>query len=109
MSSMTKIFGAVALVGALAAGATTMAPAPAQAGDAGKFIAGAIIGGAAGAMINEHHHQTHRRRHHHHARRGGGNRHVRWCYNHYRSYDARSDTYVTYSGRVRRCRSPFSG
>ena len=39
--------------------------------------------------------------------RPGGNRHVRWCLNRYRSYDRSTDTYVTYDGDVRRCRSPY--
>jgi hypothetical protein len=36
-----------------------------------------------------------------------GNRHVRWCMNNYRSYDASSDTFVSYDGDVRRCNSPY--
>ena len=39
--------------------------------------------------------------------RSGYNRHVRWCLNNYRSYDPASNTFVTYGGDVRRCRSPF--
>ena len=39
--------------------------------------------------------------------RTGYNRHVRWCLNHYRSYDPASNTFVDYNGDVRRCRSPF--
>jgi len=31
-------------------------------------------------------------------------RHVRRCYAAYRSYDERSDTYISYNGRERRCR-----
>jgi hypothetical protein len=40
--------------------------------------------------------------------RSGYNRHVRWCLNNYRSYDPGSNTFVTYDGDVRRCRSPFN-
>jgi hypothetical protein len=36
-----------------------------------------------------------------------GNRHVQWCYDHYRSYNARYNTWVGYSGRVYQCRSPY--
>lgn len=39
--------------------------------------------------------------------RSGYNRHVRWCLNNYRSYDPGSNTFVTYDGDVRRCRSPY--
>jgi hypothetical protein len=36
-----------------------------------------------------------------------GNPHVRWCLNHYRSYDPRSDTFVGFDGYRHRCNSPF--
>jgi hypothetical protein len=39
-------------------------------------------------------------------RPAGGN-HVRWCSNRYRSYDARSNTFIAYGGDVRRCVSPY--
>ena len=35
--------------------------------------------------------------------------HEEWCLNRYRSYDPASDTWVGYSGKVYRCRSPYSG
>lgn len=34
-------------------------------------------------------------------------RHVQWCYNNYRSYNVRYNTWVAYSGRVYQCRSPY--
>lgn len=37
----------------------------------------------------------------------GGSRHVRWCYDRYRSYDARSNTFLGYDGDRHRCRSPY--
>jgi hypothetical protein len=36
----------------------------------------------------------------------GGSYHVRWCYNHYRSYRASDNTYQPYSGPRRQCVSP---
>jgi len=39
-------------------------------------------------------------------RRGGGN-HVRWCLNRYRSYNPDTDRFLAYSGRYKRCRSPY--
>lgn len=40
--------------------------------------------------------------------RGGyGSRHVQWCLNRYRSYNPSSNTWVSYSGRVRQCYSPY--
>lgn len=38
---------------------------------------------------------------------GGRNRHVRWCLDHYRSYNPRNNTWVSYSGEVRQCMSPY--
>lgn len=37
-----------------------------------------------------------------------GNAHVNWCYSRYRSYDVRSNTFVTYGGQVRSCISPYN-
>ncbi|MGN6585347.1 MAG: BA14K family protein [Rhizobiaceae bacterium] len=36
----------------------------------------------------------------------GGSYHVRWCYNHYRSYRASDNTYQPYHGPRRQCVSP---
>ena len=33
--------------------------------------------------------------------------HVDWCFDRYRSYTARTDTFTGYDGVVRRCRSPY--
>ncbi|MBZ9674057.1 BA14K family protein [Mesorhizobium sp. ES1-3] len=35
------------------------------------------------------------------------NRHVRWCYDHYRSYRASDNTFQPYHGPRRECRSPY--
>jgi hypothetical protein len=32
---------------------------------------------------------------------------VAWCLNRYRSYNPRTNTWVSYSGRVRQCHSPY--
>ena len=37
-----------------------------------------------------------------------GSAHVRWCENRYRSYNPRNNTWISYSGEVRRCISPYS-
>lgn len=39
---------------------------------------------------------------------GYGNGHVEWCMNRYRSYNVRTNTWVSYSGRVNQCISPYS-
>jgi hypothetical protein len=38
---------------------------------------------------------------------GYGSRHVEWCLNRYRSYNVRTNTWVSYSGRVNQCVSPY--
>lgn len=38
---------------------------------------------------------------------GYGSRHVQWCLDHYRSYNPRTNTWVSYSGNVRQCISPY--
>ena len=38
---------------------------------------------------------------------GYGSRHVEWCLNRYRSYNVRTNTWVSYSGRVHQCVSPY--
>ena len=38
---------------------------------------------------------------------GGSSRHVRWCYNRYRTYSARTNTFRGYDGYRHRCRSPY--
>jgi len=38
----------------------------------------------------------------------GGDAHVRWCEEHYRSYDVRTDTYQPNHGPRRRCVSPYN-
>lgn len=39
---------------------------------------------------------------------GGGGDHVQWCYDHYRSYDARSNTFMGYDGYRHECNSPYA-
>ncbi len=36
-----------------------------------------------------------------------GNAHVEWCLDRYRSYNVRTNTWVSYSGQVRQCISPY--
>ena len=37
----------------------------------------------------------------------GGNAHVRWCYDHYRSYRASDNSWQPYNGPRRQCVSPY--
>jgi hypothetical protein len=36
-----------------------------------------------------------------------GDAHVQWCINHYRSYNPDNNTFVSYSGEIRECVSPY--
>jgi hypothetical protein len=38
---------------------------------------------------------------------GYGSNHVEWCLSRYRSYNVRTNTWVSYSGRVHQCVSPY--
>jgi hypothetical protein len=38
---------------------------------------------------------------------GWSNSHIEWCLNRYRSYNPRNNTWVSYSGKVKECISPF--
>jgi hypothetical protein len=38
---------------------------------------------------------------------GSGSAHVRWCLDHYRSYNPEDNTFVGYDGDVHFCHSPF--
>lgn len=38
---------------------------------------------------------------------GYSNAHYRWCRNRYKSYNARNNTWVAYSGRINQCDSPY--
>ena len=101
------------------------------AGVAAGIIGGAIIGGAIAnsnrRRSNRHCHRGYCHRHnyeysdHRHRpvvydppprrrappRREYGDRHEDWCYDRYRSYRARDNTYQPYRGGRRYCRSPY--
>lgn len=62
---------------------------------AAAFITGAIIGGALNQAGSG-------------GRSGDRNAHVQWCYDHYKSYRASSNTYQPYSGSRRVCNSPYN-
>jgi hypothetical protein len=70
----------------------------------GGIAAGAIIAGAANRRYyNDNYYYAERPVY----RSSYRSSHVSWCYNRYRSYDVGSNTYVSYGGRVRNCRSPY--
>jgi len=65
----------------------------------GAFAAGAIIGGAIGAIASQPTQRTYV------APSGGG--HVQWCYSQYRSYRASDNTFQPYNGPRQQCVSPY--
>ena len=131
MKSLSKMaistFAAIAFIAA-------SAQAPAQAGGKGeRIIAGILLGALGGAIIaseiNRRHDRRRDRRHYghryhsdhvydddiyveprktrrvrHSKRLSRWERHVRRCSRKYRTYDERSDTYITRNGRERVCR-----
>ena len=88
-----------ALAAALAVG-SVFAP-PAEAGKTGRFLGGVAVGVIGTAIVAN---EVRRSRERRAVRRYYHDEHVARCARRYRSYDARTDTYVTRSGRVRRCR-----
>ena len=87
-------------------------PISANAGPRRDAFIGGVVGGVVGGVIG-----SGRR-----ARRGpgvvyiergpryrsAGRAHVNWCLRRYRSYNARTDTYISYGGRERFCNSPYN-
>ncbi|MGI9483019.1 MAG: BA14K family protein [Hyphomicrobiales bacterium] len=57
------------------------------------------LGAAAATAIIANQHAT---------RQGSGDAHVNWCLVRYRSYNPRTDMFLSYSGRYKPCISPFS-
>ncbi len=88
----------------------------AQAGSRDAFVGG-LVGGVVGGVIGSSHRRHSRpdvvyveprRVHREPVYVNRGEAHVNWCYNRYRSYQARSNTFVSYGGRVKQCYSPYN-
>lgn len=109
---MTKIFkktATVALALATIAPLAVSAPTTANAGSRDAFVGGlvgGIVGGAIGSSRRRDRGVVYVERRPVYVDRGSA--HVNWCYNRYRSYDARTDTYISYGGRARYCNSPYN-
>ncbi len=72
-------------------------------------IGGLVVGAAIANSHNRHYGDHYYNDRHYRPRRSSRRTHTNWCYNRYRSYDARSNTWVSYSGALRTCYSPYSG
>ncbi len=71
-------------------------------GRSGAAAAAGIFGFALGAMAGQALAQPRT-----YYRGGRHDAHVRWCLNRYRSYDVRSDTFLSYDGNRYYCNSPY--
>jgi hypothetical protein len=105
-----KILTALALTAAIATGATTLGAQPAEAKC--KFGCGLAIGLGAGivgsAIVDSnrrgYYNDGYRRSSYGYRRGGGSQAWLDYCYSRYRSFDARSGTYMGYDGRRHACR-----
>jgi len=116
MNTFFKNTTLAALAITMAIPMTISAPTTAEAGSRDAFVGG-LVGGVIGGAIGSAHrgrdvvYVEPRRRVYREpvvVRRGHSNAHINWCYNRYRSYDAGTDTYVSYGGRVKYCNSPYN-
>lgn len=105
MSFKTKIIsGLLSLTVAAVAIVGAVEPSAAKKLSKGEVAAIAGIGGfVLGATIADANRGPYHGGYSHH-RYGSWERHVNRCYNRYRSYDHRSDTYVGFDGQYHYCR-----
>ena len=109
MSKTRKIFATLTMV-AMATVVSLTAVSSAQAHHRDSHVGAAILGGVLGGIIggsiaNSRRDTLPPRRVY---RRSALQDHIAWCERRYRSYDARSDTYINNRGRERYCNSPYS-
>ena len=104
---------AMPIMAIVLAGGTTLSTMDfAEAGDGrrGAFAAGAVTGAILGSIVGAN---ARDRQYRHNGRAYGYGRgpvwddHVAWCSRKYRSYDPYDNTWVSYGGSVRECRSPY--
>jgi hypothetical protein len=70
-------------------------------------IGGLVVGAALASRHNRHYDDRYYERRVYRPRRSYRSAHVNWCHNRYRSYRARSNTWISYGGSVRTCYSPY--
>lgn len=121
MNTFFKKSTLAAMMLAVAIPATVSTSSTARA-DAKEFIAGAIIGGVIAKEVYSHkkHRKAyksqkqkhHVKKHRHHAPKNSHGyykrAHVNWCFDNYRTYDVRSNTFKDYDGYIKKCHSPYS-
>ena len=96
---MTKAFSTLTAVALAASIVSAASLTPANAGSKGKYIAGGIILGvlATTAVVKA------KKKRNRQVSSSSWDQHVLACHRAYKSYEESSDTYVSNSGRVRRC------
>ena len=102
--TISTIVAAVVALGTLVA-----AVQPAEAGRKGRFLTGLAVGAIGTAIVANEVRRSRERRYYNERvivreRPVYVDGHAARCARKYRSYDARTDTFVGYDGRVRRCR-----
>ena len=106
-TTFKKTAAAALAVVTLAVAGTVSTTDTAEAGRK-DFWAGAGAGFITGVIVNE---ATRNRRYHEPRyvapRHSAWDAHVNWCYSRYRSYSHRTDTFISYGGRHKRCYSPY--
>ncbi len=70
-------------------------------------VGGLVVGAALASRHNRYYDDHYYERRTYRPRRSYRSAHVSWCYNRYRSYRARSNTWVSYGGSIRTCHSPY--
>ncbi len=75
-------------------------------GIVGGLVVGAAIAGAANR--NRYDDEYYDERPVYQPRRNYRSAHISWCLDRYRSYEPRSNTWISYNGNERICRSPYS-
>lgn len=113
MNTLLKQASLTALALAMAVPVATTNISTANAGSRDAFVGG-LVGGVVGGVIGSSRRRSpdvvyvEPRPVYREVRPSYGRAHINWCHNRYRSYDARTDTYVSYGGRVKYCISPYS-
>ena len=116
MNTFLKSSALTVLAITLAIPATVSISTNAQAGSRDAFVGG-LVGGVVGGVIGSSHRRHSRpdvvyveprRVYREPVYVDRGNAHVNWCYNRYRSYRARTNTYISYGGRAKHCFSPYN-
>jgi uncharacterized protein YcfJ len=114
MKKYLATFASLALAGGIIT--ADIQHAEAKKGRNAAFAAGALTGAIVGGVLGNSAarraeasdgYYVYRNQRYNFGRGPAWDEHVAWCSRKYRSYQPRSNTWVSYSGNVRYCRSPY--